>query len=370
MKVIIACAGTGGHINPGIAIANEVKKNEPESKILFLGTETGLENKLVPKAGYELKHIRAGRFYRKLTLKNIKNITNAYMGIYDAKKILNEFKPDVVVGTGGFICMPVMKAAKKLHIPYVLHESNAFPGLSVRVLSKSAEKVLLGFEAAKEKLEGKCIFTGSPTKFNMENMMKLDKTKCKEELNLTHEIQNKKVIFVTGGSQGARKFNQVVIDMVKKYKSEEFFVVIATGLKNYEETIESIKGQELDKYLRIVDYVYDMDKMYKASDLLITRAGALTVTEISIARRPAILIPLPYAAENHQLYNAKMLENAKAGIVIEESVLNEDLLYDKIISVMSDEEKLKQMGENAAKLYLPNVEERIYKEIKDIVKGE
>lgn len=369
MKVIVAVAGTGGHINPGIAIANKIKEKEPDSKILFLGTETGLENKLVPKAGYELKHIRAGRLYRKLTLKNIKNITNAYMGIYDAKKILIEFKPDVVIGTGGFICMPVMKAAKKLNIPYVLHESNAFPGLSVRVLAKGAEKVLVGFNAAKEKIEGSVVFTGTPTKFNMDNMLGLNKEKCKEELNLAKEIENKKVVFVTGGSQGARKFNQVIIDMVKKYKSEEFFVVIATGLKNYEETVENIKGQGLGKYLRIVDYVYDMDKMYKASDLLITRAGALTVTEISIAKRPAILIPLPYAAENHQLYNAKTLEKVGAGIVIEESMLNEDLLYDKIISIVNDEERLKQMGENASKLYLPEVEEKIYKEIKGVVKG-
>ncbi len=370
MRVIISAAGTGGHINPGIAIANKIKEHEPDSEIVFFGTERGLENDLVPRAGYQLKTIEAYGIQPKPSFTNFKNIIKTMNSRKVVKKFIDEFKPDVVIGTGGYICGPVFAAANARKVPTFLHESNAYPGRAVKMFAKKAKKVFVGFEAAKEKLEGKCIFTGTPTKFNMENMMKLDKTKCKEELNLTYEIQNKKVIFVTGGSQGARKFNQVVIDMVKKYKSEDFFVVIATGLKNYEETLESIKGQELDKYLRIVDYVYDMDKMYKASDLLITRAGALTVTEISIARRPAILIPLPYAAENHQLYNAKMLENAKAGIVIEESVLNEDLLYDKIISVMSDEEKLKQMGENAAKLYLPNVEERIYKEIKDIVKGE
>lgn len=367
MRAIIACAGSGGHINPGIAIANTIKKNEPDSEILFLGTKTGMENDLVKKAGYNIEHVRAGRFHRKLTWYNIRNMTNAVLGIFDAKNIISKFKPDVVIGTGGFICVPVMKGADAKHVPYVLHESNAYPGLSVKLVAKDASKVLLGFEDAREKLpEGtKTVFTGTPAKFDMDDMMKLDKDECRKNVI----SDDRKIVFITGGSQGAIKFNKTIIDMVKKYKPADIFFVIAVGPNNYDSVVESLKDEKgIDKYLKVEKFVYDMDKMYKASDLLITRAGAMTITELSIARRPAILIPLPTAAENHQLFNAKAMENAGAGIVIEENILNEDLLYGKIKEVISKEKLLKTMGDNAAKLYKPNVEQEIYDEIKSVVK--
>lgn len=367
MRAIIACAGSGGHINPGIAIANTIMKNEPNSEILFLGTKDGMENDLVKKAGYNLLHVRAGRFHRKLTWYNIRNMTRAVLGIFDAKSVITKFKPDVVIGTGGFICVPVMKAAYDKKVPYVLHESNAYPGLSVKVVAKDAAKVLLGFDDASSRLPDgtNTVFTGTPAKFDMDDMRALDKDECRK--NITTD--DRKIVFVTGGSQGAIKFNTTVINMIKKYKPKDIFFVIAVGPDNYDNTMDSIKDiKDIDKYLKVEKFVYEMDKMYKASDLLITRAGAMTITELSIARRPAILIPLPTAAENHQLFNAKAMENAGAGIVIEENVLNEDLLYDKIKEVIKDTNLLSSMGDNAAKLYRPNVEQVIYDEIKSVVK--
>ena len=367
MRAIIACAGSGGHINPGIAIANAIKKNEPDSEILFLGTKTGMENDLIKKAGYNLEHVKAGRFHRKITWYNIRNMTRAVLGVFDTMKIISKFKPDVVIGTGGFICVPVMKGADIKKVPYVLHESNAYPGLSVKVVSRNAAKVLLGFEDAKARLpEGtKTVFTGTPAKFDMDDMRALDKDECKQLIN----ISDKKIIFVTGGSQGAIKFNTTIVNMIKKYRPKDIFFVLAVGPDNYEKTIESIKTEkDIDKYLKVEKFVYEMDKMYKAADLLITRAGAMTITELSIARRPAILIPLPYASENHQLFNAKAMENTGAGIVIEENILNEDILYDKIKEVISNDKLLATMGDNAAKLYKPNVEQEIYNEIKSVIK--
>ncbi len=367
MRAIIACAGSGGHINPGIAIANTIMKNEKNSEILFVGTKTGMENDLVKKAGYNLAHVRAGRLHRTFTLQNIKNIVNAGLGIFDTMKIISKFKPDVIIGTGGFVCLTVCKAAKKKHIPYILHESNAYPGLSVKMVAKDAAKVLLGFEDAKSKLPvgTNAIFTGTPAKFDMDHMMSLDKDECRKNII----SDDRKIVFITGGSQGAIKFNKTVIDMVKKYRPEDIYFVIAVGPTNYDSVVESLKDQkDIDKYLKVEKFVYDMDKMYKAADLLITRAGAMTITELSICRRPAILIPLPTAAENHQLFNAKSMENAGAGIVIEENILNEDILYGKIKEVISKEKLLKTMGENAAKLYRPNVEQEIYNEIKSVVK--
>ena len=367
MKAIIACAGSGGHINPGIAIANTIIKNEPDSSILFLGTKEGMENDLVKKAGYKLTHVRAGRFHRKLTWYNVRNITRAFLGVFDTMSIISKFKPDVIIGTGGFICVPVMKAAKAKKVPYVLHESNAYPGLSVKVVAKDAAKVLLGFEDAAARLpEGtNTVYTGTPAKFDMDHMRALDKEECRK--NIIND--DRKIVFVTGGSQGAIKFNTTVINMVKKYKPEDVFFITAVGPDNYEKTLESIKDiTDIDKYLKVEKFVYEMDKMYKAADLLITRAGAMTITELSIARRPAILIPLPTAAENHQLFNARAMENAGAGIVIEENLLNEELLYDKIKEVIRKEKLLATMGDNAAKLYKPNVEQVIYEEIKSVVK--
>ena len=368
MRAIIACAGSGGHINPGIAIANTIMKNEPDSKIIFIGTEKGMENDLVPKAGFELKTIHAGRLHRKLTWYNFRNMMYTFMGIRDAKKIIKNFKPDVVIGTGGFICPPVMMAAKSKKIPYVLHESNAFPGLSVRIVARGAAKVFTGFEDTLSRLPDgtNAEFTGTPAKFDTDHMMSLNKEKCIVELGIPND---KKVIFVTGGSQGAIKFNQVVIDMILKYRPKDLFFIIATGPLNYESVYNKVKDiKGIDSILKIEKFVYEMDKMYKAADLLITRAGALTITEISIARRPAILIPLPTAAENHQLYNAKSMEKRGAGVVIEENVLNEDVLYGKIKEVVYDDERLSEMGENAFKLYRPSVDETIYNKIKLVIK--
>lgn len=365
MRAIIACAGTGGHINPGIAIANIIKAREPQSEILFIGTATGLENELVTKAGFNIKSVRAGRLHRRITLENIKNMYNAVAGIRDSKKIIKEFKPDVVIGTGGYICVPVMKAAKSLNVKYILHESNVYPGMAVKVNAKNATKILLGFDETKKYLStSNTVYTGTPARFDKHSIDALNKLKCKSELKLN--IKGKKILFVTGGSQGARKINQTVISMIKKYKPEEFFTVIAVGHKNYDEIVNELP-KELEKYIKVEKYIFEMDKMYKASDLLITRAGAMTVLELEIAAKPAILIPLPTAAENHQLYNAKVLEKNGAGFVLEEKDLNEDVLYEKITKVITDSETIKKMGENSRSLALDNVEEKIYNEIKKCV---
>ena len=371
MRAIIACAGSAGHINPGIAIANTILKNEPDSKFLFIGTKTGMENDLVPKAGYDIKNIHAGRFHRRITVYNIKNVIYSTIGISDMIRVINKFKPDIIIGTGGYICVPVMKAASIKKVPYVLHESNAFPGLAVRLVARGAKVVFTGFEDTKKRLpqNTNVIYTGTPAKFDMDRMMSLDKNKCREELGLNDLAKDKRIIFITGGSQGAIKFNNVVISMIKKYKPQDLFFVIATGALNYDDVLQKVKeDKEIEKYLKVEKYVYEMDKMYKLADLLITRAGAMTITELSIARRPAILIPLPSATENHQFFNAKSMENAGAGIVIEENVLNEDVLYDKIKEVVYDDKKLKSMGDCAAKLYLPNIDETIYKNIKSVMK--
>lgn len=372
MRVIIACAGTGGHINPGIAIAKIIEKEEPNSEFLFIGTKTGIENELVKKAGYRIEHIKTGKFYRTLTTKNIKSIIDILAGIKEAKGIIMKFKADVVIGTGGYICGPVMIAARRLKIPYVLHESNAYPGIAVKLLTKKASKVLVGFEDTKKRLKSKSnvIYTGSPAKFNEADMNKMDKNKCIEDLGISKYLKGRKIIFVTGGSQGAKKFNETIIKIALEKKSDKFFIVLATGMKNYDDVISKIPDEkEAKQYIKVEKFVFDMDKMYKASDLLITRSGAMTITELSISKKPAILIPFPYATENHQYYNAKALEDIGAAKIIIENNLTDELLYKTINELIADNNKLSEMGENAGKLQKRDVEEVIYKEIKEAVKG-
>ncbi len=368
MRVVFACAGTGGHINPAIAMANLILKREPDSKILFIGTEDGLENKLVVNAGYDIKHIRTGKILRELTLKNVTALINAYKGIGDAKKILKEFKPDLVIGTGGYICGSVMKAAKKLKIEYILHESNAFPGVSVKLLASNAKCVMLGFEDAKQRLNKntKTVYTGTPAKFNEEDIQKIDREKCLQKLNL--ENINKKIVLITCGSQGAKRINEVALSMIKKYLDDDIYYIIVTGDKNYDEVL-SLKGElekdighSLDKNLRLEKFVFNMDEMYKVADLCITRAGAMTISELALSHKPAILIPLPTAAENHQFFNAKVLENVGAAKIIEQKDLNEEYLNTTIKEILNSD--IKKMGENAAKVIVKDVEDKIYECIK------
>ncbi len=369
MRVVFACAGTGGHINPAIAMANLVLKNERDSEILFIGTETGLENKLVENAGYNIRHIRTGKILRELTLKNITALINAYKGIGDAKAILKEFNPDIIIGTGGYICGPVMKAAKKLKIPYYLHESNAFPGVSVKLLAKDAKCVMVGFDDAKSRLNSKAnvIYTGTPAKFTEEDIFNLNKQECLNKLNLDNI--NKKIVLVTCGSQGAKRINEVVLSMIKKYQNENVYYILVTGDKNYNEVLslkenaEKEIGKSLDEYLRIEKFIFNMDEMYKVADMCITRAGAMTISELSLAHKPSILIPLPTAAENHQFFNAKVLENVNAARIIEQKDLNEESLNQTVLEIISDN-NIEKMGQNASKVIVQNVEEKIYNCIK------
>jgi len=373
MRVVFACAGTGGHVNPAIAIAKIILKRNNDTEVLFIGTESGIENKLVENAGFKIRHIRTGKLLREITLKNFKAVYDTYKGIGDAREILEEFKPDLVIGTGGYICGPVMLAAKKLHIPYMLHESNAFPGISVKMLAKKASKVMISFEDARYRLKNRdnICYTGTPAKFNVSDYDKLEKQEILKELKLNGI--NKKIILVTCGSQGAKRVNEVVIEMVSKILSKEYFIILVTGDRTYDEIVSKKKEIEkeintnLDDYIQIERFIYDMDKMYKAVDMCITRGGAMTITELAICAKPSIIIPLPTAAENHQFYNAKVLEDANAAFIIEQKNLDYNVLNGKIEYIL-DNELLETMSKNARSKSLLEVEDKIYSCIKDVLK--
>ena len=369
MNVVIAAAGTGGHINPGIAIANKIKEEDKNSKVLFIGTNRGLENDLVPRAGYELKTVNAYGIERKLTIQNFKRLYSTIKSVKEAKKILIEFKADVVIGTGGYICMPVILAANKLKIPTLLHESNAFPGVAVRLLSKKVNTVLVGFEDAKQRLKKakNVVVTGNPTKIKKQNFTSNQKEEIIKSIGLK---ANKPIVLVFGGSQGAKSINESFIDIIKNKKNKEYQIIWAAGPSQYEEIKEKLNDDNINinniENVKIVPYIYNMEEVMNVVDLVVCRSGAMTITEISIVGKPAIFIPFPFATENHQEYNARVLEKVGAAEIILDKELNSDILDKKIKEIVISKEKIVDMGKKANKCAVENVTDKIYQEVKKV----
>ena len=366
MKVIIAAAGTGGHINPGIAIANRIKKEYKNAQITFIGTNRGLENDLVPRAGYKLKQIEAYGINRKLNMQNIKNMCKTLKSFRVAKKIVKEIKPDLVIGTGGYICGPTIVAAKKYKVPTILHESNAFPGMSVRLLASKVDTVLVGFEDAKKRLSKakRVIVTGTPSKLKKINLTNTQKKELKKQFGIENELP---IVLIFGGSQGAKSINNAVIEIIKNKLNSKYQIIWAVGQKQYDTVKEELAKSEI-KNVKIVPYIYNMEEVMNLSDLIISRSGAMTITEVAIVGKPAIFIPFPFATENHQEYNAKVLANVGAAKIILDKDLNKEILNENILKIIENKEKMLEMGKNAEKIAINDVEERILEEIKRIIK--
>ena len=366
MRVIIAAAGTAGHINPGLSIANKIKKENPDSEIVFIGTNRGLENDLVPRAGYELKTIDAYG----LTLKNLTKIFKILNGFKQAKKIIQDFKPDIVIGTGGYICGAVITEAKKQGISTLIHESNAYPGRAVKMLVKNTDTILVAFEDAKSRIKNakNVVVTGTPTKINKLNLSIEEKNRIIKNIGLD---TNKPILLVFGGSQGAKAINDAIIKMVINNKINKYQMIWAPGPKQYEIIREELKQNNLDiekfNNIKIYPYIYNMEEMMNIADLLICRSGAITVTEVTKVGKAAIFVPLPGVSQNHQEYNARALEKIGAAKIILNSDLSEIELNSYIEKLILDKALIKSMETKASNMALNNVEDKIYDEIKKLV---
>lgn len=371
MKVIIAAAGTGGHINPGIAIANKIMKEEPNSKIVFVGTNRGIEKDLVPRAGYELETIEAYGFSKKISRENIRRTLKTLESYGKAEKIVKKFKPDIVIGTGGYICGPVLTAAQKLKIPTMLHESNSFPGLAVKMLARKTNTILLGFKEAREFLpkSAHVVVTGTPTKIEPLHWTEEEKRKEKENFGLEADLPT---VLVFGGSQGAKKINDTMIDLIKNHADKGYQVIWAVGQKNFEEVQKVFQKDQLDvehlQHAKVVPYIYHMERVMNMADILVCRSGAITIAEICKLGKPAIFVPLPNVSQNHQEKNARVLQKMGAAYIILNQELTKEKLADTIQTMIQDPKKMKSMGENAEKLAIHQVEDKIYQEIKKLVK--
>lgn len=341
MNIVIAAGGTAGHINPGISIANIIKKYYPDANITFIGTRYGLESKLVPQAGFEIKFIHS-KGLSKSPVKLLKSIVANSEGIFEARKILKELRPKVVIGMGGYVCAPVLFVAKKmLHIPVFIHESNSIAGKTNKFIANFADGIAVGFERTKNDFNSKFVFvTGNPV-----NQAFFNVVKSKDSEN---------TILVYGGSQGAKGINDTIIKMVNE-KKLSYKIIYATGEKNYLEVKNSIKNSNNNDII-VLPYINNMPDMFSKVSLVVARAGALTISELRASKMPAILIPLPTAAENHQEFNARAFEELGGCEVILEKDLNEKILNKKIEKMLKTNKKLDIET-------LENADEKIFKMI-------
>ena len=372
MKILMTGGGTAGHINPALAIAATIKAHCPEAEFLFVGAEGRMETTLVPEAGYTLKTITVEGFQRKLTLKNVgKNIKAAYHAVTASRKteeILREFAPDIAIGTGGYVCGPVLRQAAKRGIPVVIHESNALPGVTTKLLARTAAAVLLPNEAAKRHLpaEANLIVTGNPLR---QGFSSPDKQRARQELG----VDERPLILSFGGSLGARPLNEAMVHVLKQnQKDGAFQFIVGTGRGiNYERTKQQLKEQGIHPdgvHIRVREYIDDMPRCMAAADVVVSRCGAMTLAELPAMAKPSILIPSPYVAENHQFYNAKVLADHGAAVVIEEKDLTGDRLWDTIKETAADPQRLTAMSRAAASLSVNDACDRIWAVIAELLK--
>ena len=348
MRVIMTGGGTGGHIYPAIAIADKIAERTHDSEILFVGTTHGLEKDLVPKAGYPIKFVTAQGIDRKHLLRNIKVFADYNRGRSQAKKIIEEFKPDIVIGTGGYASGPVVKTAAAMGIPCYIHEQNAFPGVTNKMLEKSVRKVFLGFEegGAYFKQKRKHVVTGNPVRAEF---FTADRAKSREMLGLKDD---EFMLLAFGGSQGAGKINKAMIDIVKRYNGiKEVQVFFATGKAYFDIIQTELEDAEivLEDNIHMLEYIQDMQDYLSACDLVISRSGALSVSEIAVCGRPSILIPSPNVTGDHQTFNAKTISDKGGAVLLEEERLSGETLFEEIERLRKDPELLEEMAQATAK---------------------
>lgn len=373
MKFIFAAGGTGGHINPALAVAGEIRKRYPDAEILFLGTKEKMESKLVPAAGFNFRNIEISGFQRKITVKNIianiKTLFKILKASEQSREILEDFSPDVVIGFGGYVSGPVVREAAKLGIKTVIHEQNAFPGVANKALARKADRVLLTVPEAEQYFECKNppIVTGLPIR---EKILKADRDFARAKLN----IGNETVIFSSGGSLGARTINEVMTDIMISYKDADNirFIHSYGQFGSYvpkELAKNGIKAGNPKFDVR--EYIYDMADCLAAADIVVSRAGASSLSEIQAVGRASVLIPSPNVAENHQYYNAMALVNNNAAYVVEEKELNENpsAVKDLVGKMLNDMTITEQFGKNAKAMAKTDAKDRICDIIIELAKN-
>ncbi len=357
MRVIISAGGTGGHIYPALAIINKIKELEPNSEFLYIGTHNRMEKDIIPKYNIPFETIEIYGINRKNIFKNFKTLKCFYNSIKKCKKLIKEFKPDVVIGVGGYVTGAVIYSAKKLGYPTFIHEQNSIPGKANLFLSKYADKIGVSFKSTiKEFPEYKTVYTGNPCSEEAIKKEIVPKSK--------YGLTNKKLVLIVMGSLGSEKITSMMKKTIDLFSNKEYEVIFVTGSSSYDE-FENIK---LSKNVRVVPYIENLSGFMKNVDVMVSRAGASTLSEIMALQIPSILIPSPYLPNNHQYKNAIDLVEKKAALLIEEKNLNGKLLVEQIDELINNKELYKDIKENLKKLSITDSADRIYNVLKEMIK--
>ena len=343
MRVIVTGGGTGGHIYPALAIAEKFKEINPNTEILYVGNVEGIEKDIVPNAGYDFKMVTARWFDEKTPSEFVKTSFAVVKGINESKKIIKEFKPDVIIGTGGFVCVPMLLAGKLMKCPTYIHEQNAYPGLANRFLERAVNNIFLGFDDAREffKMPGKLIDAGNPVR---KSFFTITKKEARERLGIP---QDDFVVFTFGGSIGSMQINEIAFELLEIFNGHEgVSMIVGTGKWMHKKAMELLetKNIEVKENIRVKSYIDNMDLHLLACDLVICRSGALSVAETTVCGKAAIFVPFPEATGNHQYYNAKAVADKGGAILIEEKDLVLEDVVKEVLSLKNNPDKLKAMS--------------------------
>lgn len=362
-KVIISGGGTGGHIFPAIAIADALKKRYPQADILFIGAKNRMEMDRVPKAGYPIEGLWISGFKRELSLDNLSFPFKLISSMINARKILKRFKPDVVVGVGGFASGPTMKTAASMNIPIVIQEQNSYPGITNKIVAKKASKICVAYDNMDQWFpKDKIVLTGNPLR---NNIVPMDdrKNEGMEYFGLNPE---KKTILLVGGSQGALGINRGISAQLSSFKENDYQLIWQTGKHYYDRAVQEVADNGLQDRIKCTVFIDRMDLAYSVADVVISRAGAMSISELSLLKKAVVFVPLPTAAEDHQTKNAMSLVNAKAAMIVKNSETEKELLP-AVFDLLKNVDKQNEMKDNIAKFARPNAAEDIVDQIEMIL---
>lgn len=359
MRLLVSGGGTGGHIYPALALIERLKQVEPDTEVLYVGTTRGLENKIVPDAGIKLETMHMQGFKRSLSLENFKTVYLFLNSVHHAKKIIKDFQPDVVLGTGGYVSGAVLYAAAKKHIPTVIHEQNSVVGVTNKFLSRYVDQIAIAFEAARNQFPtAKVTMVGNPRAQQV--AAQKDSDFSWTSYGLKDDVPT---LMIFGGSQGAPKINQTVVDSINEFNQRPYQVVFATGQKRYETVKQQLTAAKIQPAanVKVVPYIKDMPAKMPKVAALVSRAGATTIAEVTALGVPTILIPSPYVTANHQVKNAQALVRNHAGLMITEDKLDSRSLLVQADKIMEDDQLRQQMATAAKKMGRPDAADRLIK---------
>ncbi|MCZ0717711.1 undecaprenyldiphospho-muramoylpentapeptide beta-N-acetylglucosaminyltransferase [Aerococcus kribbianus] len=364
MRVLLSGGGTGGHIYPALALQKELKNKYPDAEFLYVGTKKGLEAELIPKTGIPFETVDIQGLRRSISLDNVKTVWLMLSAVRRAKQLIKDFKPDVVVGTGGYVCAPVLYAASRLNVPTIIHEQNSVAGISNKFLSRYVDKIAIAFERVRKdfaKYPEKIVVTGNPRAQEVANIS--------EKADLTaYGLKNgRPTVLIFGGSRGALKINEALAAIIPQLEQRDYQVLVASGAVYYEEFAQKFADFNQWDNIKVQAYIDNMPELFNTIDLVVCRSGATTLTELTALGTPSILIPSPNVTENHQEYNARSLVEVDGAEMLLEAELTPDRLLQAIDQLMGDDDRRRIMSQNAQSVGYPNATDLLIAAIESII---